>query len=163
MRDRLPFVLAPLLLAGQCLDERSSPVHTDLTGRWPVSFQDLVTSTGAPCTLAGVTLVLQQQGGQEAGPNWLASFQGTYSSGTLTCGPGDPTFQRAGTLSGTLAGSNVAMTLSAGRLDGQTFRPSMSWTLVELRGNALWVADGGLGNLSGRWTAGPIETPTQVP
>jgi hypothetical protein len=164
MRRGLSFALVPLLSAG-CggIEPRSTFIRPILTGTWPVTFSALANPGGPPCTLSGVTLVLAQQEGRETtGGGWQASLQGTYGPGTLACGSAAPVSQAGGTLSGSLDGPRVTLTLSSGsRLEADRII-GPEYNVITLRGPALWISSTGA-TLSGEWTGGPIVTPTLPP
>ncbi len=136
--------------------ERSRPIHTDLTGTWPVACRDLrLPPGGTPCTLTGLVLTLRQNDG--GGDPFTASFNGTHSAATLSCEGSPAVAYGAGPVAGSLRGHIHEMTFSNGsRFVGEIFSPSLSITLVELRGSMSWLSPNG--QAAGQCTAGPIET-----
>ena len=100
-RNPSPILIAFLASACSIGEPTSSPVHTDLSGTWPVTFQEIRhPNTAEPCVLAGMNLIVVQDGGRESGNSWRASFHGTYTGGTITCSASSTPSQESGTLTG---------------------------------------------------------------
>ena len=142
-------ILLLILVLTACGDDGTQPPqHTDISGSWTYSVQNLSSPPGINCTVTGVQATITQSGG---------SFSGTTRGGQWACqspfGPLPPAALSAQTISaGMVDGNSVSFEIDGVLLfahEGTVSGNSMSGTVT---GTGSMDPVGDL-TLSGSWTA----------
>jgi hypothetical protein len=140
-------------LAAACdFGPTSRPIETDLSGTWPVSCQRVVRGpANEECSVVALTIeIVQREPGGEG------SFEGTRSAATLSCASGTAAVAPS-RLRGDYRASAVSMAFGDGDgFLGVLYRPTMSLSLVELRGGLRLSTGDSIA--VGECTLGPLET-----
>ncbi len=155
---RLALSFPAVLLCACDLAWEAPGIHQDVRGDWHVEFSELVAEAlSEPCTLTGLVLSLDQGKEERAPGGSTVRVVGTYSPSVLTCGSAAPSQQPGGSVHGSIAGSQLPLTLSnSSELSGVIYRPLLSWTLVRLQGSVEWM--GPSGAVAGKWQTEARET-----
>jgi hypothetical protein len=144
------FILTFYILCTSCsFDEGSSPITQDIEGIWSLNFSDL--------DIKELNLNIAQRNNSKWNNTFTATLLGLYSPSILLLS--DTTIHEPdGYIFGNIKDSALTLKFSNGSsIDGRIWRPTMSWTLVQLKGTIIWHSSNGQ-ILTGNWTTEPRET-----
>ncbi|HET7251688.1 MAG TPA: hypothetical protein VFI79_17725 [Gemmatimonadales bacterium] len=131
----IPFMMLGILACGS--DKAAGPA-ADLTGSW--SGTETLSGSGLSCAIS-LTMQLTQTG---------ATFNGTYSNGSVTCNGQSQTGITGTIINGTVSGSKVTFDVDdpgahqTGTVAGNTMNGNAHWTISTSSGSV---------SLAGTWSA----------